>query len=267
MKLSNTFRDGLLAGKNAFITGGTSGINLGIAKVLAHYGCSVAVLGRNPEKADAAANEIREVGGPGRVVALTADVRQYDALAARIAEANDVLEGLDVLVCGAAGNFPAPVAAMSSNGFKAVMDIDLLGTFNATRAAFELLRKPGASVVNISAPQAFMPTPLQAHVCAAKAGVDMLTKTLAMEWGPLGVRVNSVTPGPVDGTEGMERLAPTPEARERTTKSVPLRRFAEIHEMGEITAFLCSPAASYVNGCILVADGGWSLAGAGGFGL
>ncbi len=265
MELSNTFRDGLLAGKSAFITGGTSGINLGIAKVLTHYGCSVAVLGRNPEKAGKAAEEIRALGAAGEVLALTADVRQYDALAARIGEANDAFGGLDILVCGAAGNFPAPVAAMSSNGFKAVMDIDLLGTFNAARGAFEYLRKPGASVVNISAPQAFMPTPLQAHVCAAKAGVDMLTKTLAMEWGPLGVRVNSVTPGPVDGTEGMARLAPTEEARKKTTQSVPLRRFAEVQEMGEITVFLSSPAAAYVNGCILVADGGWSLGGAGGF--
>ncbi|MEL6544501.1 MAG: SDR family oxidoreductase [Myxococcota bacterium] len=261
----NTFKPGLLDGKSAFITGGTSGINLGIAKVLAHYGCSVAVLGRNPEKAQNAATEIRAIESAGKVLALTADVRNYDELAARISEANDEFNGIDILVCGAAGNFPAPVAAMSSNGFKAVVDIDLLGTFNATRAAFEFLRKPGASVINISAPQAFMPTPLQAHVCAAKAGVDMLTKTLAMEWGPLGVRVNSVTPGPVDGTEGMARLAPTDEAREKTTKSVPLRRFAQPEEMGEMCLFLSSPAASYVNGCILVADGGWSLGGAGGF--
>ncbi len=259
----NTFRPGLLEGKSAFITGGTSGINLGIARVLAHYGCSVAVLGRNPEKASNAADEIR-AETKGEALALTADVRKYDELATRLAEANEAFGGIDILVCGAAGNFPAPVAAMSSNGFKAVMDIDLLGTFNATRAAFEFLRKPGASIVNISAPQAYMPTPLQAHVCAAKAGVDMLTKTLAMEWGPIGVRVNSVTPGPVDNTEGMARLAPTEAAREQTTKSVPLRRFAEVHEMGEMTLFLCSPAASYVNGCILVADGGWSLGGASG---
>ncbi|MEM6732921.1 MAG: SDR family oxidoreductase, partial [Myxococcota bacterium] len=144
-----------------------------------------------------------------------------------------------------------------------VVDIDLLGTFHATRAAFEFLKKPGASILNISAPQAYMPTPFQAHVCAAKAGVDMLTRTLAMEWGPQGIRVNSLVPGPVDGTEGMDRLAPNEEMREKTRKSVPLQRMAEIDEMADVAVFLTSPAARYVTGAVLVADGGWSLGGAG----
>ncbi|MEO1172925.1 MAG: SDR family oxidoreductase [Myxococcota bacterium] len=261
-----SFSPNLLAGKSAFITGGTSGINLGIAKRFARFGASVAVLGRKEEKANAAGEEIRAIAGSGaKVLAVTADVRDYDAVAGRISEVKDEFGALDILVCGAAGNFPAPVAAMSSNGFKAVMDIDTLGTFNATRAAFEHLTKPGGVVLNISAPQAFMPVPLQAHVCAAKAGVDMLTKTLAMEWGPLGIRINSLAPGPVDGTEGMARLAPSEEARKKTEDSVPLRRMAQIDEMAEVALFLCSPAAAYITGAVLVADGGWSLGGASGF--
>src|SRR5260221_1769598 len=115
---------------------------------------------------------------------------------------------------------------MSANGFKAVIDIDLLGTFNTCRAAYEHLRKPGASVLAISASHAFRPIPLQSHVCAGKAGVDILMKTLAVEWGSAGVRVNVVTPGPVDDTEGMRRLAPTQDICERLARSLPLRRFS-----------------------------------------
>ncbi|MEL6195475.1 MAG: SDR family oxidoreductase [Myxococcota bacterium] len=263
-----TFAADLLVGKNAFITGGTSGINLGIAKVFAQAGASVAILGRKEDKAKAAASELAEYAhASSEVMSVCADVRDYEGLEAAIANAHDSLGELDVLVCGAAGNFPAPVAAMSANGFKAVVDIDLNGTFNASRAAFNFLRKPGASVINISAPQAFMPTPLQAHVCAAKSGVDMFTRVLAMEWGQLGIRVNSLTPGPVDDTEGMARLAPTEEARERTKKSVPLGRFASAEELGHVALFLCSPAAAYIHGSVVVADGGWSLGGASGFGL
>ena len=131
---------------------------------------------------------------------------------------------------------------MSANGFKSVVDIDLLGTFNTCRAAFEHLKRPGASIVNISAMQAFTPMPMQAHVCAAKAGVDMLTKCLAIEWGPEGVRVNSIAPGAVDETEGMRRLAPTPEIRKHYTQSIPLRRFARKEEIAELALFLSSEA-------------------------
>ena len=115
---------------------------------------------------------------------------------------------LDILVSGAAGNFPALANDMSPNGFKSVVDIDLLGSFHVLRSAFPYLTKPGASVINISAPQAFVPMPMQSHVCAAKAGVDMLTRTLALEWGPYGIRINSISPGPIADTEGMRRLAP-----------------------------------------------------------
>lgn len=262
---NDIFRDDLLAGKIAFISGGTSGINLGIARQFVSRGASVAVLGRKPEKATAAAEQLQAMAsGHSRAVALTADVRDYDTVSKRFSEVRETLGEIDILVCGAAGNFPSPAATMSSNGFKAVLDIDTLGTFNACRAAFEHLKKPGASILNVSAPQAFMPMPLQSHVCAAKAGVDMLTKTLAMEWGPFGVRVNSIAPGPVDGTEGMARLAPTQEARKRVSDSVPLRRMAEIDEIAQVALFLCSPAARYVTGAIIVADGGWSLGGASG---
>jgi NAD(P)-dependent dehydrogenase (short-subunit alcohol dehydrogenase family) len=166
-----------------------------------------------------------------------------------------------VLISGAAGNFPAPALGMSSNGFKSVVDIDLLGTFHVLQAAYPYLIKPGAAIINISAPQALIPMELQVHVCAAKAGVDMVTRVLAMEWGPEGVRVNSIVPGPIAGTEGMARLAPTPEIQKQVTESVPLRRNGTPMDIANMAMFLASPLASYVNGAVIPVDGGWSLGG------
>ena len=255
------FRENLLDGKTAIVTGGGSGINLAIARRYAQHGAKVALIGRTKEKLDAAADEIRKAGGvaSGHPV----DVRDYDALAAAISSARDTHGEIDLVVCGAAGNFPAPALGMSANGFKAVIDIDLLGTFNTCRSVFEHLRRPGASIVNISATQAFTPMPMQAHVCAAKAGVDMLTKCLAIEWGVEGVRVNSIAPGAVDDTEGMRRLAPTPEIRNQITRSIPLQRFATKDEIADLAVFLSSDAAKFITGAVVVCDGGQSLAGFG----
>jgi NAD(P)-dependent dehydrogenase (short-subunit alcohol dehydrogenase family) len=192
---------------------------------------------------------------------IAGDVRNYEACENALRQTRQEFGPIDILICGAAGNFPAPVLGMSANGFKAVIDIDLLGTFNACRAAFEHLRKPGASVISISATHAFVPIAYQAHVCAAKAGIDIFSKTLAIEWGGAGVRVNVIAPGPVDDTEGMRRLAPTEEARRRAIESVPLGRFASKDEIADLALFLCSDAAAYMTGAICVCDGGQSLLG------
>lgn len=256
--MSSAFGSRILDGKVAVITGGGSGINLAIAQRLAEQGASVGLIGRTQEKLDGASREIESAGG--RAKGFAADVRDYDALAAAIAGAREAFGQIDILVCGAAGNFPAPALGMSANGFKAVVDIDLLGTFNTCRAAFEHLKRPGASIVNISAMQAFLPMAMQVHVCAAKAGVDMVTRTLAIEWGPMGVRVNSIAPGAVDDTEGMKRLAPTPQAREHFASMIPLRRFAQKKEIADLALFLCSDAAQFITGAVMVCDGGQSLA-------
>lgn len=256
--MSSPFRDGLLRDKHALLTGGGSGINLRIAERFAAQGAKVSLIGRTREKLDAACRLIEGQGGSAEGYA--ADVREYDVLARAIQSASERYGKLDVVVCGAAGNFPAPAAGMSANGFKAVVDIDLLGTFNTLRAAFEHMRRPGASVINISATQAFAPMSYQAHVCAAKAGVDMLTRTLALEWGSQGVRVNSIAPGAVDETEGMNRLAPTAAARKTLIEGIPLRRFAAKDEIADLALFLCSDAAQYMTGAVVVCDGGQSLA-------
>ncbi len=257
--MSQVFQPGLYAGKTVFVTGGSSGINQRIAEAFGELGAKVAINGRKVEKLEAAVKALRSKGITAEGYA--ADVRDYVALEGALEAAVKALGPIDVLVCGAAGNFPAPVAMMSSNGFKAVMDIDVLGTFNACRAAFERLTKPGAVILAISAPQAQVAYPMQAHVCAAKAGVDMLVKTLAMEWGPVGVRVMSIWPGPIDDTEGMQRLAGDPEVKKKVEQALPLQRFGTKDEVAQLALFLASPAARYITGSIHAVDGGMSLIG------
>jgi NAD(P)-dependent dehydrogenase (short-subunit alcohol dehydrogenase family) len=251
------FREGLLKDKVAFVTGGSSGIGLRMAERFAAHGASVVLAGRSQEKLDAAVSGIRAAGGVAETAAL--DVRDYGALAAALRQTHDRFGDIDILLCGAAGNFPAPVTGMSANGFKAVIDIDLLGTFNTCRAAYEFLRKPGASVISISANHAHTPIAYQAHVCSAKAGVELLMKTLAIEWGAAGIRANCITPGPTDDTEGMRRLAPDEEARRRVIASIPLRRYGTKDELADLALFLCSEAATYITGAVYHCDGGTSV--------
>lgn len=246
--------------RHVFVAGGTSGINLGIAKGFAAHGDAVSVVSRSADKVEAAVAALRALGPSA--FGTTADVRDADAVSAALAAAVEAHGPIDVLISGAAGNFPAPVLGMSTNAFASVVNIDLLGTFHVLRLAHEHLRAPGASVINISAPQAFLPMALQAHVCAAKAGVDMLTRTLAMEWGPHGIRVNSLVPGPIDGTEGMERLLPDPSLKDQVRRTVPLQRLGAVEDCADVALFLASDAARYVSGVVLPVDGGWSLSGA-----
>ena len=176
------------------------------------------------------------------------------------ARTKEELGPIDVLVAGAAGNFLCPAEQLSANGFKTVIDIDLLGSFNASRAAFEQLKDTRGSIIFISAGQAFTPYAFQLHVAAAKAGIDMMMRNLALEWGRYGIRVNSIAPGPIEGTEGMKRLA-SPAALEQIRQAVPLGRLGTVDDIGQLAVFLASPLASYITGTLVVADGGQNLPG------
>ncbi|HHO49328.1 MAG TPA: SDR family oxidoreductase [Deltaproteobacteria bacterium] len=246
------FRDDILAGRVALITGGGSGINLGIATALRAHGAKIALVSRSQERLDAAAGAL----SPGQVDArgFAADVRDTDALQAAIDQTVSAFGRIDVLVNGAAGNFLAPAAGLSPNAFRSVMDIDARGTFNASRLCFEHLAASRGVILNISATQAFMPTPLQAHPGAAKAAIDKLTQDLALEWAPMGIRVVGLAPGGVEGTEGMERLLP-PELEEEMLAALPLRRFTTVDEVAQVAVFLVSDAAAYITGTTLVMDG------------
>lgn len=255
------FETTTLKDKVVFVAGGTSGINLGIAKGMAAVGAKVAVLGRNPAKAQAAADEITHhvAGGSGHTaVALTADVRDPDQVEAALASCVDQLGKIDCLISGAAGNFPAPALGISPKGFKTVVDIDLVGTYNVFHLGFQHLNK-NASMIAITAPQAVQVMPYQAHVCAAKAGINMMIKCLALEWGAAGITVNGISPGPINGTEGAERLAPTPETKAEMANKIASKRFGETKDIADAAIYLASDLGRYVNGTIFTVDGGTEL--------
>lgn len=248
-------------GKNVVVVGGTSGINLGIAKAFAKAGANVAVASRSQEKVNAAVNQLQVINPEGNMIGVAFDVRDVEGLTAGFNIIADKYHHIDVLVSGAAGNFPATAAKLTENGFKSVMDIDLLGSFQVLKQAYPLMSRPGC-IVQISAPQSYIAMPMQAHVSAAKAGVDMLTKSLALEWGVEGIRVNSLVPGPIADTEGFKRLAPSEGLQQSVAKSVPLQRNGQCQDIANAALFLASPMASYITGVILPVDGGWSLGGA-----
>jgi peroxisomal 2,4-dienoyl-CoA reductase len=252
----SVFRSDLLSGKTAFVTGGGSGICRGIARAFLAHGAQVAIVGRNVERLDVAARELHEETG-GRCLAVAADVREPPAVEAALDRTIAELGALDIVVNGAAGNFLCPAAQLTYNGFRTVVAIDTLGTFNVSRAAFDRsLRDRGGSILNISATLHYGATPLQAHAAAAKAAVDSLTRSLALEWGACGIRVNGIAPGPIEDTEGMRRLAPDTELVARVKRAIPIGRFGAIDEIASIALFLASDAASLIHGETIVADGG-----------
>ena len=255
--MNTIFAEGILKDHVAFVTGGGTGITGGVARAFADAGAGVSLVSRKMEHLEPAAEAINQAGG--NALAVAADVRNPEEVERAVAATIEHFGKIDIVVNGAAGNFLCKAEELSPNGFGAVVDIDLKGTFNVCRATFAELKKHRGQILNISATLHYLGTPLQSHVSAAKAGVDALTRNLAVEWGRYGIRVNAIAPGPIGDTEGMKRLVPEP-IKENLRKRIPLGRFGEIADIEKAAVFLCSEAASYINGTVLVVDGGHWLA-------
>jgi peroxisomal 2,4-dienoyl-CoA reductase len=263
------FRSDCLAGRVALLTGGGSGIGFEIARQLLHHGCAAVVLcGRRAAFLQkACAILAAEKGGlPNRrVLYQVCDVRKPEDCQAAVSYCRQQCGRLDILVNGAAGNFLAAAADLKPKGFATVLAIDTLGTFNMSNAAFPLLKQSASSttggatsiVMNISAMLQCPATFWQAHASAAKAAVDSLTRSLALEWGPDGIRVVGIAPGPIANTPGTTKLAPglaQADMEGLIAEGIPLGRLGQAWEIGQAAVYLS--LAAYVTGDVLVVDGG-----------
>ena len=219
---ASPFAPDLFAGQVVFVTGGATGIGKEICRSFGHHGARIAIASRKQEVLEAAKAELEAEGID--VWFDTCDVRDAGAVQ-RVVDGLVAHYGqLDVVVNNAAGNFPAMMTSITPNGFKAVVDIDLLGTYNVSKATFDAwLREHGGNIVNITAPFEMKGAAMQAHVAAAKAGVDSFTRTAAVEWGPYGIRVNGVAPGYIDNTEGVKRFAEAVPSSEEAPSQQPRR--------------------------------------------
>jgi peroxisomal 2,4-dienoyl-CoA reductase len=268
----SVFRDGLFDGQVALITGGGSGIGRGIADVLSGLGAHVVLASRTLERVETAAAEIRAAGG--RASAVAVDVRDPERVAAAVAEVHGAQGRIDLLVNNAAGNFYAPSESLTPNAWKSVIEIDLYGTFFCAQAVLPVMKEQGGgTIINISMTLHYRGWPLMAHATAAKAGIDALTRTLALEWAPYGVRMNAIAPGPIP-TEGVRKaFTPPPSATgvpdlfavEKAMEgyartAIPLQRWGAPADIGNMVAYLSSPAGSWITGAIMVVDGGEWLA-------
>ncbi|EGV61292.1 peroxisomal 2 4-dienoyl-CoA reductase sps19 [Yamadazyma tenuis] len=241
----------LFRGKVVFVTGGAGTICRGQTEAMVLLGANAAIVGRNVEKTEKAAREIEQLRSGAKVVACSGtDVRDVHSLAKAVEKTVQELGRIDFVIAGAAGNFLSDFNHLSSNAFKTVVSIDLLGSYNTAKACFEQLRKNKGSILFVSATLHYYGIPFQLHVGAAKAGVDALSNALAVELGPLGIRSNCIAPGWIEGTEGFDRLMGG-----NLKRKVPLQRYGKVEDIAQSTIYLFSPAADYVTGTIQVVDG------------
>jgi len=248
---------GLLKGRVAFITGGATGIGFGIARHYVRLGANVAIASRNQANLDQAVERLAEEGA-GEAIALRTDVRTYDEVRDSIGKCVKRFGALDILVNNAAGNFLCPTAKLSPNGWRTVLDIDLNGTFYCCHAGYEALKASvgGGCIISIASTQSFTGWPNTAHAAAAKAGIISLSRTLAVEWGPDNIRVNTISPGPIADTEGVRRLYEQSGMAEVQRRRVALGRYGSVQDIGNAAVFLASPLANYVTGADFIVDGG-----------
>ncbi len=266
MSPARIFETDLLAGQVALVTGGGTGIGLGIAGCLAGAGATVVIASRKPEHLSAAAEGLRAAGATATTVEV--NVREPESVGAMVTRVQSEHGRIDLLVNNAAGNFYAPSATLSPNAWRAVVETDLYGTFYCSQAVHPVMKAQGGGrIVSISMTLHYRGWPLMAHATAAKAGVDALTRTLALEWAGDGIRVNAIAPGPIP-TEGVKKAftppggAPNvPAMDEYAARTIPLGRWGTPEDVGHLVTFLASPAGDWITGAIFVVDGGSWLAG------
>ncbi|MCZ6915604.1 MAG: SDR family oxidoreductase [Gemmatimonadetes bacterium] len=256
------FQDNLLEGQVALVTGGGTGIGFGIASELARYGAAVAIASRSPDHLTPALDKLQAAGATA--LGIETNVREPESIKAAVTKTVEEWGRIDILVNNAAGNFYAQSAGLSPNGWKAVVETDLYGTFYGSQAVHPIMREQGGGkIISTSMTLHYRGWPLMAHATAAKAGVDALTRTLAVEWAQDNITVNAVAPGPIM-TEGAYKAFGSPEGKEadamgideRLKKQIPLGRLGTPADIGNMVVYLASPAGSWITGSIIVIDGG-----------
>jgi NAD(P)-dependent dehydrogenase (short-subunit alcohol dehydrogenase family) len=250
------FAPDLLKDKVAVVTGGGTGIGLAIAKRLGELGAKIAIGSRNSANLEAGTAALRHAGLDP--LAIQIDVRNPEQVDEMVTRMVKHFGRIDILVNNAAGNFICRAEDLSPNGWNAVVGIVLNGTFYCTRAVGRhmIARGEGGSIVSILANYVWTGSPGTIHSAAAKAGVMSITQTLAVEWARHQIRVNAVAPGPIESPGAAKQLWDTPDAVQRITDMVPLRRWGTPGEVADVVAFLVSPHAGFITGEIVTIDGG-----------
>ena len=258
----SVFKEDLFKGKKVFVTGGATGMGLGFAQAFLNHGADVFIASRKEEKLKEAAAETKKKFGK-KLIWKTMDVRNNKTVEDVTNFLSSEWGELDILVNNAAGNFVAPVAAMSENAWRAVVDIVLDGTFRVSKACYPLLRKSkdGASIVNIITNYSWNAAPFVGHSGAAKAGVLNLTRTLALEWAADNIRVNAMCPGVVLTENVRQNLMLDEKTAEMFEDYIPTGGITDPEKMAQQVLYLCSPAADVITGDMLIADGGQWLVG------
>ncbi|HTY41637.1 MAG TPA: SDR family oxidoreductase [Thermoanaerobaculia bacterium] len=257
-----------LSGRAILVTGGGSGLGLAMAKTFAAHGAKVAIAGRRREKLETAADEIASAAREGGEAAFfPADVREPEQAGRLVAEAAGRFGKLDGLVNNAAGNFLAFSEELTPNGFDAVVRTVLHGSVNCTLAFGRQLleRKAPGAVVSIVTTYAWTGTAFALPSACAKAGVLAMTRSLAVEWGAAGIRLNAIAPGPIPTEGAFSRLMANPQAEKNALGRIPLGRFGDRQEIANLALFLLSDLCPYQTGDCVTMDGGEWLAGAGEF--
>ncbi|MCP3914863.1 MAG: SDR family oxidoreductase [bacterium] len=247
------------AGEVVLVTGGGTGLGLEISRGLCALGANVVIASRNAEHHTALLDEARERGWSAEARSL--DVREPDRVRETVEAIVERHGRIHHLVNNAAGNFVCPAERLSANAWRAVLGIVLDGTFYCSKfVGRNMIENTGGSMLNVIATYAWTGMPGVVHSASAKAGVLAMTKTLAAEWAPHGIRVNAVAPGPFPSDGAKENLWPEGEVEARIRAKVPLGRFATREEVAAHCIYLLSPASAYVTGEVLTVDGGLTLA-------